>query len=270
MRSFLARSILVVAAISCFAPRSATADDARPTPVPLISPQRLVEKIQSGEKIVFLDVRQPEEYAPEHIPGALNVPKGEIAARKVELPRDVTLIPYCNMDFRGFAAARELEALGFRVALMQERGLQGWKSAGLPTAGQANGVSDAAALEKVMKTSPQALLGERFAAHVAPSGKSRAIPVKVEEWYFQPNELEVEAGDEVHLSLTSAKGDHYFVLPDYEVEVLVPQGQTRDVVFTADRAGDYRFGTCEWDGAALQVMKGQLRVRPAAATTRSE
>jgi rhodanese-related sulfurtransferase len=32
------------------------------------SPPALIERVQSGEKIVFLDVRQPEEYAPEHIP----------------------------------------------------------------------------------------------------------------------------------------------------------------------------------------------------------
>jgi heme/copper-type cytochrome/quinol oxidase subunit 2 len=66
--------------------------------------------------------------------------------------------------------------------------------------------------------------------------------------------------------VTSGKGDHYFVLPDYEVQVAVPEGETREVVFVADRAGKFRFGSCEWDGSALQAMKGVLEVRSADAT----
>jgi len=241
------------------------ADDARPAPVALVSPQKLVERIQGGEKIVFVDVRQPEEYWPGHIPGAVSIPSGELLARSSELPRDAVLIPYCNMDFRGFVAARQLEQAGFRVALMQERGFYGWKEQGLPVAGTKNGVRDADALAKLKKNSAKELLGDRLASRVKPSGRSRDIAVRMEEWYFEPNDLVVDAGDEVRISITSGKGEHYFILPDYEVQVKVPQGETREIAFVADRTGDFRFGTCEWDGSGLQVMKGRLQVRPVGA-----
>jgi rhodanese-related sulfurtransferase/plastocyanin len=257
--------IFGLAAALCSLAIASRAGDSRPAPVKLIPPQRLIERIQAGEKIVFLDVRQPEEFAPEHIPGAVNIPKGDLVARQAELARDAIIIPYCNMDFRGFVAARELEGMGFQVALMQERGLQGWQAQKLPVAGTKTGLSDAEGLEKVRTTAPADLLGERFVSRVAASGKSRQVPVTVREWYFEPNQLEVQAGEEVHIAVTSAQGEHYFILPDYEVQVKIPQGETREVVFVADRAGEYRFGTCEWDGSALQVMKGQLRVRAAAA-----
>ena len=66
---------------------------------------------------------------PEHIPGAINIPRREFEARQSEVPQDALVLPYCNMDFRGFVAVRQLEAMGFeRVGLMQERGIQGWKA----------------------------------------------------------------------------------------------------------------------------------------------
>ncbi len=254
--------VLCVASISAWA-----ADDSKPTPVALISPQKLVERIQAGEKIMFVDVRQPEEYAPEHIPGAVNIPSGELVARSGELPRDAVLIPYCNMDFRGFVAARDLVQAGLKVALMQERGLYGWAGQGLPVAGTKSGQSDQQALAKLQKASVEKLLGDRFVTRIPPSGRSRQIPVRMEEWYFEPNDFQVDAGDEVRLAVTSGSGEHYFILPDYEVQVKVPEGETREIVFVADRTGDFKFGTCEWDGSGLQVMKGRLQVTPPKETT---
>lgn len=268
--AYVSRGAIGAVLLSALLASSARGADASAKPIELISPQRLVERIQSGEKIAFVDVRQPEEFAPAHIPGALNIPKGELAARGVELPRDALLIPYCNMDFRGFVVARELEAMGLRVALMQERGLQGWQAQDLPVAGEKTGLSDAEAMARVRATPVAELLGDRFVSRVPATGRSRALPVTVSEWHFQPNDLEVEAGDEVHIALTSAKGDHYFILPDFEVQVAVAEGEARDVVFLADRVGDYLFGTCEWDGSSLQVMKGRLRVRAAGAQAEAD
>lgn len=256
---------LICLALFLSGPLTTLADEtARPAPVELVSPRELVERIQAGEKIVFVDVRQPEEHAPAHIPGAVNIPSGEVIRRSSELPRDALLVPYCNMDFRGFVVARDLQRAGFeRVALMQERGLYGWTEQGLPVAGTKSGQSDEAALARLRTTPAKDLLGERLVSRAPPSGRSREIAVRMEEWYFEPNDLVVEAGDEVRLTITSGKGEHYFILPDYEVQVKVPQGETREIAFVADRTGDFRFGTCEWDGSGLQVMKGRLEVRPA-------
>ncbi len=263
-----ARALLLFACATSlvFAVGTAAALDspaATSQPVQLLSPQRLVEMLKRAPSdVVFLDVREPEEFAEGHIPGAINIPQRAFAARVGEIPTNALVIPYCNMDFRGFVAARALQKLGIeRVALMQERGLNGWRRQGLPIAGPETGLSDATARSQLLSLAPGELLGDRYAPRVAPSGVSHELTMTAAEWYFEPNDFEIEAGDEVRLTIRSVKGDHFFIQPDFEVAAALPEGEERVVVFVADRPGDYRFGSCEWDGALLQVMKGRLRVR---------
>lgn len=243
---------------------AAPAQDPSPDrgPVRLYSPQKLVEGVQSGERIVFLDVREPSEFALSHLPGAINIPERLLEERKAEVPTDALLIPYCNMDFRGYVAATKLQSMGFKVALMQERGLQGWQAQGLPVVeAKKGGLDDATAIAQLRTVAPKTLLGERLMERVKPSGITHKISMTVSEWYFDPNDLSVDAGDQIEIDVLSDKGTHYFVLPDYEVQARIPEGESRKVSFIADRAGTFRFGTCEWDGGALQVMKGRLKVR---------
>jgi rhodanese-related sulfurtransferase/plastocyanin len=233
-----------------------------PEHVPLISPQRLVELVQSGEKVLFLDVREPEEYAEGHIPGAVNLPERDFTKRVSEIPADALVIPYCNMDFRGFVAIQQLRALGVkRLALMQERGINGWRDQGLPIAGPETGLTEEFALARLKNLSPRELLGEKAITRMAATGVVHRIEMTASEWYFDPNDFDVEVGDEVRFSITSEKGNHFFVQPDYELAVVLPEGKTTEVAFVADRVGDFRFGSCEWDGGSLQVMKGRLQVK---------
>lgn len=232
----------------------------QPRTVRLYAPRELVERVHRGQPTVFLDVREPQEFTQDHVPGALNMPEREFEARQGELPQDALIIPYCNMDFRGFLATRRLRALGFIVGLMQPHGLVGWGEAGLPVAGRKTGLTEAQALAKLATVDLAVLPGASPAARVARTGQVRTFDLVAAPWYFDPNDLEVNAGDEVHLRLTSQHGSHWFVLPDFEVASQLPEGQTQELVFLADRRGDFRFGACEWTGAGLQVMKGRLRV----------
>src|SRR5262245_31295741 len=96
----------VAAALLSMLPRAAWSQEtaAMPKePTTLYSPAQLVRMVQTQQPIVFLDVREPGEFARNHIPGALNMPQRDFAARVQELPSDALVIPYCNMDFRGFA-----------------------------------------------------------------------------------------------------------------------------------------------------------------------
>lgn len=239
----------------------AAEDAASRQPIPLLSPQRLVEKIQNDEKVVFLDVREPDEFAENHIPGAINIPQRDFESRVTEIPQDALVIPYCNMDFRGFVAVRELEALGVsKLALMQERGIQGWQRAGLPIVGGDAGLTEQEALGRLQRQSPEELLGDRVTQRVPATGRVHRVKMEVSEWYFEPNDLEIQAGDELRISLTSAKGSHFFILPDFEIQQAIQHGQTEEIRFIADREGTFKFGSCEWDGGALQMMKGRLRV----------
>jgi hypothetical protein len=61
--------------------------------VPRVSVQEAKAAFDAGGA-VFVDVRSPEAYADSHIPGALNIPLGEIQARISELNPDEWIIPY--------------------------------------------------------------------------------------------------------------------------------------------------------------------------------
>lgn len=54
---------------------------------------------------LLVDVRQPDEYRKEHLPGALLIPLGELAGRLDELPTDRKLVFYCRSGKRSRAAA---------------------------------------------------------------------------------------------------------------------------------------------------------------------
>ena len=241
-------------------------------PIPLYAPRELVARWRAGE-LTFVDVRQPEEYAERHLPGALNIPERELAARRGELPAETLLIPYCNMDFRGLLAAHKLRRLGFaQVGLMQERGLDGWRAQGLPTAGAAAGRDDAAARAELAQIELTSLAPAHVPRRYPPTGRVHRMTMEVANWYFHPNDLRVEAGDRIDLELISKEGDHSLVLPAFEVAVRIREGQRQRLRFVADQVGDHRFGSCEWDGTALHVMKGRLRVQAPAhrAGARSE
>lgn len=64
---------------------------------------------------VILDVRTPEEYAQQHIPGAMLIPDYEIRDRaETELPdKDQLILVYCRSGRRSKAASQVLLELGY-------------------------------------------------------------------------------------------------------------------------------------------------------------
>jgi rhodanese-related sulfurtransferase len=65
---------------------------------------------------MLLDVRTPQEFAAEHIPGAVNVPVDELRSRLAELPRDRDIAAYCQVGQREYLATRILRHAGFKAA----------------------------------------------------------------------------------------------------------------------------------------------------------
>ncbi len=65
---------------------------------------------------LVLDVREPEEYAAGHIPGAVNLPLSQMRTRFEELPRDRVIRLCCGVGQRGYYAVRFLAQKGYRVA----------------------------------------------------------------------------------------------------------------------------------------------------------
>jgi rhodanese-related sulfurtransferase/DNA-binding transcriptional ArsR family regulator len=101
-----------------------------------VARDELSRRLRAGQVLV-LDVRPEAEYAAGHIPGAVNVPHDQLAARLAGLPASADIVAYCRGRYCVFApdAVRLLRASGFTARLL-EGGLPDWRLAGLPvTAG---------------------------------------------------------------------------------------------------------------------------------------
>jgi rhodanese-related sulfurtransferase len=63
-----------------------------------ISPKELLEKLDAGEQLMILDLRQPLdiEIVPYAIPGALRIATEELGERHHEIPRDREIVLYCS------------------------------------------------------------------------------------------------------------------------------------------------------------------------------
>jgi rhodanese-related sulfurtransferase/DNA-binding MarR family transcriptional regulator len=101
-----------------------------------VAQDELFRRLRDGQVLV-LDVRPAAEYAGGHIPGAVNMPHDQLAARLSELPAGADIVAYCRGRYCVFApdAVRLLRASGFSARPL-DGGLPDWRLAGLPvTAG---------------------------------------------------------------------------------------------------------------------------------------
>lgn len=81
---------------------------------------------------VILDVREPNEYAAGHVPGAVSIPLGELRARAAEVPEVAGRLPViCRSGVRSQKAAEFLADRGVAVANVVG-GTAAWAAAGRP------------------------------------------------------------------------------------------------------------------------------------------
>lgn len=101
-----------------------------------ISVNQLLSEIALGKQVIFVDTREPEEFAKSRIPGAINIPMRDLNSSIYDkLKQADIVISYCVKDFRGYEVARKLLDNGVsNAAVMNPHGLSGWQSMGLPTA----------------------------------------------------------------------------------------------------------------------------------------
>ena len=81
-----------------------------------ITPEEARAMMDDGD-VVILDVREPSEFATGHVPGAINVPLGEIrmGCTLPECPDlDKTVLIYCRSGRRSDIGGRNMAASGYR------------------------------------------------------------------------------------------------------------------------------------------------------------
>ena len=94
------------------------------------------KRMEGGEKFLLVDVREDNEWANGHIPGAVHMGRGVIE-RDIEksVPETSTkMILYCGGGFRSALVADNLQKMGYTNVESMDGGWRGWLEAGLPTA----------------------------------------------------------------------------------------------------------------------------------------
>lgn len=84
-----------------------------------LTAKEVQERLESGEKLNLLDVREVEEVKEGHIPGIINVPLKLLEFKMHDLDKSVPYIVLCRSGGRSSKAVQFLEAYGFDVTNMQ-------------------------------------------------------------------------------------------------------------------------------------------------------
>jgi hydroxyacylglutathione hydrolase len=88
----------------------------------------------AGGRIGVLDVRTAAEYGAGHIPGAVNIPLGELQSRVADVPRGQPLAVHCQAGGRAAIAVSLLSARGVEDVRLYGGGFTEWTAAGHPVA----------------------------------------------------------------------------------------------------------------------------------------
>ena len=91
-------------------------------------------RLDGGEKLVLVDVREDSEFAADHLPGAIHLSKGvlerDIEQRVPDL--NAPLVLYCSGGYRSALAADSLQKMGYKNVLSMDGGIRAWREKGFP------------------------------------------------------------------------------------------------------------------------------------------
>jgi rhodanese-related sulfurtransferase len=91
-----------------------------------LTPAELKKRLDAGEPLVLLDVREPKEIAIACIAEAVSIPLGELPARTHELDPERTTVCICHHGIRSAHAVQALMRVGFPRALNLSGGIDRW------------------------------------------------------------------------------------------------------------------------------------------------
>ncbi len=91
-----------------------------------ISATELAARMQRGEKITLIDVREPHEAAISSLPGEILIPLGQLAARLPELDCTEEIVLFCKGGIRSMRALELLVSSGFGKVRNLRGGINAW------------------------------------------------------------------------------------------------------------------------------------------------
>ncbi len=91
-----------------------------------ITPAELKKRLDAGDDLTILDVREPNEYQINRIPGSVLIPLGELPRRYQELDPDREIVLHCKMGGRSAKAQDFLRTVGFNRTKNLRGGVLSW------------------------------------------------------------------------------------------------------------------------------------------------
>lgn len=98
-------------------------------------------RLDRGEPIYFLDIREDHEFIKGHAQGAIHLGRG-ILERDIEtkIPdKNAEIVLYCGGGYRSALAARSLGEMGYSAVKSMVGGFKAWQTAGYPLEGVSEG-----------------------------------------------------------------------------------------------------------------------------------
>jgi len=92
-----------------------------------VTPEQVRDMQARDEHVVYLDVREPNEWNLGRLPHAIHLPRGNLET-KVEaiIDRGQKVVVYCARGNRSALAALTLKQMGYENVASMARGIQGW------------------------------------------------------------------------------------------------------------------------------------------------
>ena len=95
------------------------------TGIPEITPRELKARLDRGDDLFILDVREPHEFQICHLNGHL-IPLGELPKRASELDSSREIVAHCRSGKRSADAVKFLQQAGFRKIWNLKGGILAW------------------------------------------------------------------------------------------------------------------------------------------------
>lgn len=91
-----------------------------------ITTEELLQKIEAGEKLSLIDVRESDEVATGIIPGAVHIPLGSVDVSLDKIDKSTPHIVICRAGARSAMACEILEENGYNVTNLVG-GMMAWE-----------------------------------------------------------------------------------------------------------------------------------------------
>jgi sulfur-carrier protein adenylyltransferase/sulfurtransferase len=96
-----------------------------------VTPSEVLALMRQNAAVVYLDVREPNEWNLGHLPNAMHLPRGNLESNiEARVGRDETIVIYCARGNRSALAADTLQQMGYENVSSMADGWGGWIAVG--------------------------------------------------------------------------------------------------------------------------------------------